>query len=71
MSLKNDLCVSSKHMKVEGNEKEGYKVIYHGRVLKYTHSFSLAMDVLFALLVGDYEQLMDYGLNPEEVLGNA
>jgi len=65
------MLLRSKHLKVEGNEKDGYKVIYYGKVVKYTHSFSLAMDVLFALLVGDYEQLLDYGLNPEEVLINA
>ena len=71
MCSKNELCVSSKHMKVVGNEKEGYRVIYNGRVVKYTHSFHYAMDVLFALIAGDYEQLIDYGIHPEEVLTNA
>ncbi len=65
------MLLKSRHLKIEGNEENGYMVVYYGKVVKYTHSFSLAMDVLFALLVGDSEQLVDYGLNPEEVLGNA
>ncbi len=68
MSLKNDFEISSKHLKVIGNESTGYRVIYRGKIVKYTRSFSLAMDVLFALLIEDYDALWKYGISAEEMI---
>lgn len=68
MSSKNDFDVHSKHLRVIGNEKDGYRVVWYGKVLKYTRSFEHAMDVAFALLFDDYERLIDWGIDPREVL---
>ena len=71
MSSKNDFDVHSKHLRIVGNESEGYRVVWYGKVLKYTRSFERAMDIAFALLFDDIEQLIDYGIDPREVLINA
>ncbi len=62
------MLLRSKHLKVEGNEEDGYRVIYYGKVIKYTKSFEYAMDVAIALLVDDWDQLFDYGIDPHEVV---
>ncbi len=71
MSSKNDFEVHSKHLRVEGNEIEGYRVIWFGKIVKHTRELGYAMDIAFALLVGDEEQLIDYGIDPQEVMSNA
>ena len=62
------MLLKSRHLKVEGNEEDGYRVVYYGKVVKYTKSFEYAMDVAIALLVEDWEQLFDYGISPQEVM---
>ncbi len=71
MSYTNNLDLHSRHLRVEGNEEEGYRVIYYGKVVKYTKNFDYAMDIAIALLVEDWETLWDHGLNPQEVFADA
>ena len=62
------MLLRSKHLRVEGNEQDGYRVVYYDKVVKHTKSFDYAMDVAIALLVEDWDQLFDYGIDPREVV---